>query len=289
MRYAQLRAFDSVARLNSFSRAADHLAITQPAVTLQVKALEDEYDIQLFHRHGGGVTLTSAGKSMFELTRKMFDVEEDIRHFLSDRQALEAGELILGADGPHVALDVISQLGSFYPGIKVRLELGNASQIWRDLNEHRIDAAIMANPSNDKRVDIHPILKSDMMLIIQKDHPCSVQQRISLQDLLDLPMIVREVGSNTRRCLEESFRSAGLEFKPTMELGSREAVREAVALGMGAGVVFTRETVGDERVVSIPIAEMKETNLDTLTILSKNRHRKIIQALVQCVEDMTKL
>ena len=286
MRYAQLKAFDAVARTLSFSRAADQLHITQPAVTLQVKALEEAHDVQLFTRSGGLVALTEAGKALFQRTRRMFAAEEEIRDFLQDSRDLAVGELVLGADGPHVALDLIAIFTARYPGIHVRLELGNASTVWRDVNDQRVEAAIMANPPDDERVFVQPLLQSGMMLIMTPDHPAARSEKISLEDLGQWRLIARERGSNTRRVLERAMRDREIPFQPYMELGSREAVREAVAVGMGVGCVYAREIVGDDRVVARPLTQLSRSNLDTLVFLGRNRNRGVIRSLQACAVEL---
>ncbi|RED53421.1 LysR substrate-binding domain-containing protein [Aestuariispira insulae] len=287
MRYAQLKAFDAVARLLSFSKAADRLGITQPAVTLQIKALEEENDVSLFLRQGGGVSLTAAGLALFDHTSRMFAVEEEIREFLTDRRNLSAGELVLGADGPHVALDLIARFKMLYPGIHVKLELGNARSVWRDVTESRVEAAIMANPPTDDRVTVQPLLRSGMMAIMPLDHPLAEGGDVGLADFAASFLIAREQGSNTRRVLEAAMKSGGYGFDPAMELGSREAVREAVAVGMGVGCVYARETVGDSRIAARPIRELTNSNLDTLVFLSRNSNRRVIRSLQDCAKGLS--
>ena len=286
MRYAQLKAFDAVARTLSFSGAADQLHITQPAVTLQVKALEEAHDVRLFTRRGGSVALTEAGRALFRRTSRMFAVEEEIRDFLQDSSELSVGEIVLGADGPHVALDLVAAFTRRHPGIHVKLELGNAGTVWRDVTEQRVEAAVMANPPEDDRVSVRPLLQSGMMLIMPPDHPAAAMERISLQDLCEWRLIARERGSNTRRTLEQAMKERGIPFKPYMELGSREAVREAVAVGMGVGCVYAREITGDDRVVARPLPELQKSNMDTLVVLSRNRNRGVIRSLMDCAVEL---
>ena len=258
-----------VARLGSFSAAAEKLNITQPAVTLQVKALEEAHDTQLFLRQANKVSLTSAGLELMALTRRMFETEDEIRNYLQDHRTLESGELVLGADGPHVALDLVSRFQQLYPGIHIRLSLGNAAHVWRDLVEHRVDAAVMANPGEDSRIYPVTLATSGMMAVLPKGHVLSERQKVGLRDLAEYPLILREQGSNTRRRLEEVIAREKIQLNPFMELGSREAVKEAVALGMGIGFAFAREIVGDERITAVPIRELQNSNQDTLTVLVK--------------------
>ena len=152
MRSSQLRAFDAVAQTGSFTQAAINLGVTQPAVTVQVRALEQAYGVRLLSRGSGAVNLTADGRDLFALTRQLFAVEDSIEARLTAGRALEHGSLQLAADGPHVALEVLARFRAVYPGIETKVTLGNAQETWAAVAEQRADAAILANPPRDSRV-----------------------------------------------------------------------------------------------------------------------------------------
>ena len=156
MRYSQLRAFHAVARERSFSAAAARLGITQPAVSIQVRELEQGYGLALFERCGGDVALSAAGSGLFELTSQMFQAEARAREFLNASRELETGSLTLAADGPHVALQVVALFHRRYPGVELAVSLGNARVVRNQVLERQVDAAVLANPPDEARLLVVP-------------------------------------------------------------------------------------------------------------------------------------
>ncbi|MBO6521393.1 MAG: LysR family transcriptional regulator [Rhodospirillales bacterium] len=286
MKYIQLRAFHTVAREQSVSRAADALNVTQPAVTLHLQALEDTYGVTLFNRTKNGVILTRDGRDLYALTGRMFAEEADIQAFLQGTVALERGHLSISADGPHVALDLVSEYRTRHPGIEVSMTLGNADETLDDVMTGRVDAALLANPPKSDRLARVPVLRQSMVAVVARDHPWAAKKDIELADLTGEPVILRESGSMTRRTLERALEKKKIRTSPVMELGSREAVKEAAAHGMGIGFMQERETVGDTRVVGLGIRDLRETNLDTLVCLKRNAGRRTIKALLEVARDL---
>mgnify|MGYP001343182998 CR=1 FL=1 len=284
--HTQLRAFHAVARTRSFSKAADVLGLTQPAVSVQVKALEATYAVRLFRRQGREVVLTDTGRELFELTRQMFVAEEQIGEFLTGRATLGTGSLVLAADGPHVALDVISAFMKRHPRLRVSVRLGNTSAVLQMLLEQRADAAIVANPKPNPRLLTLPIQRRGMLALMPRDHPLAARDRLSLQDLVGHPVVLRETGSTTRRVLDEAVRRQGLALSPALELGSREAMREAVARGLGIGFLFERESEGDARTVARPLDGLSDVNVDALACLRSSRRRAVVRALIETARDL---
>ena len=289
MRYIQLRAFHAVARELSFSKAADALHVTQPAVTLHVQALEKAYGLLFFNRAQRTISLTAEGQTLLTLTRSLFDAEAQIGDFLAGAKALEHGQLSLSADGPHIALDIVSGFRTRHPGIDVKMKLGNAETTLHDIVNQNVDAGVLANPPRDKRLLVVPITRQNMVAIVPVDHPWARRKSVALRDLSAQPVILREPGSNTRRTLEQILRKHKIELAPSLELGSREAVREAVAVGLGIGFVQARETVGDTRIASVQIPELAGTNLDTLVCLKRHAQRRTIAALIDVTRSLSQL
>lgn len=253
--------------------------MTQPAVTLQVRALEEAYGLRLLKRAGPNVSLTAEGRSLFALTRRMFAVEDEIGLFLSARKSLDGGELLLGADGPHAALDLVSAMTARHPKLALRLALGNAEQTWQAVLEQRVDAAVLANPPRDSRVVVATLSRQDMMALLPRDHTLARKRWVTLAELQDQPTILREPGSNTRRTLERALARHRITLTPALELGSREAVREAVARGLGIGFLFRPEAVGDDRTVAVPIQKLTQSSRDTLICLKSQSRRGAVAAL----------
>lgn len=286
MRHIQLRAFHTVAREGSFTRAAEALHVTQPAVTLHVQALEETYGLSLFNRARDGATLTGDGAQLFELTTRMFAEEAEIGEFLGGMSALKQGHLNIAADGPHVALDLVAEYRRRHPGIDVRMELGNAHETLDAVMNQRVDAGVLANPPDDDRLHVIEVLRQNMVCVMSKAHPWASRGEISLADLAGQPVILRERGSNTRSILEAALKKRKIDIIPVLELGSREAVREACAHGLGFGFMQEREAAGDDRVTGLAISDLRGTNLVTLVCLKRHARRRTIAAMIDVAAAM---
>lgn len=280
MRYAQLRAFDAVARCLSFSRAAEILGVTQPAISLQVAALERGYRTALLERHGSHISLTADGTALFALTRQMFGAEAEIEDFLTSSEKLRRGHLRFGADGPHIALDLVAAYRAAYPGITLELVLGNATQTWAAVQQSVVDIAILANPPEDSRMNYLPLAVQGMMLLVPRGHAFARKKEIALREIGDMPVIFREHDSNTQRTLEARLRKLSLGLNPVLVVGSREAMVEAVSRRIGLGFIFSRETNDDPRSVAIPIRDLKASSRNKLVYLKPRRRRRTVLALI---------
>ena len=285
MRYAQLRAFDAVARAHSFSRAAQMLGLTQPAISIQVTALERAYRTDLIQRQGAQLSLTTEGEALFTLTRQMFSAEAEIEDLLESTEGLQRGHLRLGADGPHLALDLVALLRRRYPLITLELVLGNATQTWNAVLQSVVDIALMANPPADLRIARQPLVTQDMMALLPRDHGFAKQKQLTLKDLDDQPVIFREHGSNTQRLLEAALKKAGRTLTPVLVVGSREAMIEAVSRNIGIGFIFNREENQDPRSIAVPLRELRASNRNMLVYLKPRRRRRTVQALIDVAKD----
>lgn len=280
MRYSQLRAFDTVARCLSFSRAAEILGVTQPAVSLQVAGLERGYRTDLLARHGSRISLTTEGEALFALTRQMFGAEAEIEDFLVSSEKLRRGHLRFGADGPHIALDLVAAYRAKYPGVTLELSLGNATQTWNAVLQSVVDIAVLANPPDDPRLGYLPLVVQNMMLLVPRRHAFARRRDIHLGEIAEEPVIFREHDSNTQRTLEAKLKELSLALRPALVVGSREAVVEAVSRRIGLGFIFAREKNEDPRSVAVPIRELKACSRNMLVYLNPRRRRRTVAALI---------
>lgn len=283
MTYAQLRAFHAVAVERGFQKAAERLRLTQPAISIQVSNLEQESATTLFRRRGPEAGLTEDGQALFVLTERMFGAEADARLLLSGGAGGPARALHLGADGPHVALDLISALQRVAPDVRVRVSLANADETWAKLHALEVDAAIMANARPDRRHAAEVICRQSLMALVPGGHALSGRHSVALEELADSPLIFRESGSNTQRIVERGFAARGISVTPYLVLESREAVKEAVMSGLGIGFLFDREVGRDPRCAGIRIRGFENTNTDMLLCLKEQRSNQLVDALFSVV------
>ncbi len=284
MRTTQLRAFDAVARLGGFSRAAGQLALTQPAVTIQVRSLEQDYGVKLFNRRGGVVALTAAGRGLFERTRELFRAEDLIRDYLDQSQSLKTGEVRLAADGPRLAMALIAAFRSQYPGVYLSVALANSAGVWRDLREGRADVGVVANPPNDPRVHVVQLGVRGLEVVLPAGHALAGHKILSLKQLAGQPVIFREAQSNTQKSLERALKRQSVAVDEVMRLASREGLVEAVAADLGIGFVFADEVSANGRVRVVPLRGLEAENRDTVACLNSQKTRNTVAAFLRVAE-----
>jgi aminoethylphosphonate catabolism LysR family transcriptional regulator len=254
MNFAQLRAFHAVAREGGFTRGAARLGISQPAVTVQVRALEQTYGVELFSRRGQRVELTEFGREVWQHARRIFAQVQDLDELLAAAGSLRTGRLTIGADGPFSVMDPVAAFIARYPGVRLAVRIGNAARVVADLEEGRTDLAILNLIGARREIHHEPLYRDEIVAFAAAGHHLAHGPAIGLEELARAPLILREPGSATRALLFDALAGRGLEPTIALELGSREAVREAVLAGLGVGTVFARELVPDPRLVALPIA-----------------------------------
>lgn len=284
MTYAQLKAFHALALERNFHRAAERLRLTQPAVSIQVRNLERDSSRILFRRSGHAVDLTEDGRALFELTNQLFEAEGKARRLLSASDHDLHRTIHLGADGPHVALDLITALGKREPRIRFRVSLANAETTWENLLSLKVDAAVMANAKSDSRIVAQTISKQSLMALIPAAHELSNRDVVTLEELASCSLVFREHGSNTQRIVDGAFAARRIHVNADLVMGGREGVREAVVRGLGIGFVFDRELAQDPRCTGVKIAGFEDSNTDMLLCLKDQRQNPLVKALFDAAE-----
>jgi aminoethylphosphonate catabolism LysR family transcriptional regulator len=278
MNFTQLRAFHAVASEGGFTRGARRIGISQPAVTVQVRALEQRYGIELFRRLGQRIELTEFGRELWQRTRRAFAELDDLEELLTSAGELRVGRLEIGADGPFSVMDLVAGFIGRYPGVRVAVRIGNAARVLADLREARTDLAVLNLIEPDAALYSEALYEDRIVAFATRQHPLARRRRIALAELAAVPLILREPGSATRALLLQALTRAGLAPNVLLELGSREAVREAVRAGLGVGTVFAKELVRDPHLRSI---ELEGTGLGaavSLACLPERRELRAVQA-----------
>ena len=281
--FSQLRSFYAVARELSFTKAAELLHIGQPTVTTQVKALEETYDVQLFLRSPRGLKLTDAGEALLTVARQIFSLEDQAVGILQAEGNQISGKLRVGTVGPFFVMELLSAFNAKYPLMQVFLESGNSDLVYGKLLNYEVDVAIIGRDYEDPRLDLIQLGRHEVIIFVHKDHPWGGRQEIELEELDGQRLIVREPGSMTRRALEAVLDQNRVRPKVVMEI-SRDAVREAVAAGLGAGVVSRTEFVPDGRLTALPISDHKPFTESYAACLKLRRALRPIDAFMQLVQ-----
>jgi aminoethylphosphonate catabolism LysR family transcriptional regulator len=286
MRLAQLRSFYAAARYGGFTAGARQLHVSQPTVTSQVRALEDSYGVELLHRHGHRLELTDAGRELFAIAQRIFGLEEDAVHLLKDSGALRTGKLRIGAVGPYHVMEMIAAFRARYPGIEVTINVGNSEATVRSLKEYASDVAVLAQFAADPALHFVPYRSHPVVIFVPREHRLAASAGIGLAELAAEPLVMREPGSTTRKALEDALRKRRLLPTISLEVGSREAVREAVIRGLGIGAVSEFEFVPDPRLRVLAIVDADVRTTTHVVTLKERRHARVVAGFLAIVGEL---
>ncbi len=281
--FTHLRSFHAVAENRGFTAAANALRISQPTVTTQVKELEERYGVELLLRLGRRVELTETGAALFDISRRIMKLHEEADELLLSSGKLTTGQLRIAAVGPFHATEMVARFLAQYPSIKVSMLLGNSDQTLARILELEADVAILAHVVEDSRVHSIPFSTHEVVVFVNADHPWHGRKHISIAELGEQPLILRETGSTTRRAFEAAAEKAGVTIKPFLEIGSREGVWKAVERGLGIGVVADFEFVAHPRLDTIRIADADIRTEYRLACLLERRQSPKINAFLETV------
>ncbi|NOX39793.1 MAG: LysR family transcriptional regulator [Alphaproteobacteria bacterium] len=280
MKFVQLRAFHNVALSGGFSRAAEALGLTQPAVSDQVLKLEQEYDVLLFLRHKKQVSLTSEGAQLLEITRPLFEAQTRAREFLSETRALTTGNLRIIADSAYHVTGVLNGFRHLYPGVKITLSAGNSEEVEAALTAYKADIGVIGTVPAESYLDSVPLGSTPIIAFAASSYFAGSPVPRSLASLATHPLVLRERGSKTRQKLDAAAARQNLTLTPAIEAEGREAVREIVAAGAGIGFVSDAEYGQDQRLVKIPISGEIIPMEETVICLKQRRNVRMIRAFM---------
>ena len=238
----RIRVFRAVAHHLNFSRAAEELLLTQPAVTQQIKALEEEFGIPLFDRGGGRISLTPGGKALLPFAEQMRVLGEEAATAVAAVHGYQAGELVLGASqtiAQYLLPNFVANFIKAHPRVQVRARSGNSDEMLEALLANEIQLALIEGPEQRKDLHIEPFMEDHMVLVVPAGHEWA-DHDIEVSALRDRPILVREFGSGSRRVVEQALAEVGLKAKDLsirMELDSTEGLLSAVEAGLGVTFV----------------------------------------------------
>lgn len=281
MRHTQLRSFHAVAQRLSFTAAARELGVSQPTITTQVKSLEREFGVELFVRRGRRIELTETGGGLLDITRRLFADEKEAADYLNETRGLKTGHLRVGAVGPYHVTDMLAAFNARHPGLYVSVTVGNSRDTLRDLLDYRTDVAVLAHVDPDPRLVAIPYRRHRVIAFCPIDHPFAQRRGIRVRDMEGQRLILREAGSTTRRAFDQAMREAHVRPKVVMEIGSRKSIREAVAKGIGMGVVSEAEFIPDPRIRPLPITDAEVYTYAHVVHLKERQNARLVRAFLQ--------
>ncbi|WP_127478648.1 LysR family transcriptional regulator [Sulfurivermis fontis] len=282
----QLRVFSAVARHLSFTRAAEELCLTQPAVSMQVKQLENQLDVPLFEHLGKKIFLTEMGKEVYHYSRAILQQIDELQGVLNSLKGLGKGRLKISvASTANYFIPVL--LAGFcqrYPGVTVSLDVTNRETLLTQLAENEVDLVVMGQPPEDMDLGYEAFLENPLVIVAPPEHPLAKEKKIPLKRLEQEVFLVREPGSGTRIAMERFFAQHDVRITTGMEVGSNEAIKQSVQAGLGLGLL-SRDTVEMElalgRLVILHVAEFPIMRYWYVV----HRHGKRLSVVAQAFKD----
>uniref|UniRef100_B8HUH0 Transcriptional regulator, LysR family n=1 Tax=Cyanothece sp. (strain PCC 7425 / ATCC 29141) TaxID=395961 RepID=B8HUH0_CYAP4 len=235
----QLKVFEVTARHGSFTRAAEELFLTQPTVSIQMKQLTKAVGLPLFEQVGKRLYLTAAGKELLSTCQQIFESLDQFEMKVADLKGLKQGQLRLSVitTAKYVVPRLLGPFCKRYPGIDVALTVTNHEQVVERLRDNQDDLYIPSHPPENLDVHCHAFLENPLVVLAPRSHPLAKEGRIPIHRLNGEPFIMRESGSGTRQAVEKLFAEHGVSIKVRLELGSNEAIKQAIAGGLGISVL----------------------------------------------------
>jgi LysR family transcriptional regulator, low CO2-responsive transcriptional regulator len=249
----QLKVFEAAARHGSFTRAAEELFLTQPTVSMQIKQLTKSVGLPLFEQVGKRLYLTEAGRELFATCRQIFETISQFQMKVADLKGLKQGQLHLAVitTAKYFVPRLLGPFCELYPGINISLQVTNHEQILERMVHNLDDLYIMSQVPEHLDVNCQAFLDNPLVVFAPTNHPLAQEKNIPIQRLSNEPFIMREPGSGTRRAVQSLFEEHEIKVKVKLELGSNEAIKQAIAGGLGISVLSRHTLLTDASEFSI--------------------------------------
>jgi DNA-binding transcriptional LysR family regulator len=258
----RLQVFHTVARLLSFTKAAETLHMTQPAVTFQIRQLEEYFNTRLFDRTHNKISLTEAGQRVYEYTDKIISLYSEMENRVREMTGDVSGIVIIGASTTIAEYVLPSLLGEFkdkHPNINLRLKVSNSEGIVHMVEDNSVDVGIVESPIANKNLAVEVCWYDKLVFICLPNHPLAKRASIKADDLLGQPFVCREEGSGTREYIQEYLAKHNMtphDLNFSLEVGNPEAVKSAVEAGFGVSIVSQATVVKELKLgtlVALPL------------------------------------
>src|SRR5229473_332324 len=260
MDFDQIETFLEVARHASFSRAAEKRFRTQPAISSQIRSLEEEVGAKLFDRSGGKVSLTAAGKAFQKYVEETLEARKAMLVALAEMERVPRGEIVVGANEGtclHILPEVFAGFKKLYPDVSVNIKRSDYAKILESVTDNSVDFGVVSLPITDNRLTAVLIHQDELVLIAPPQHPVSKLKSVTVAEIAKFPLVVPKLG-HTRDGIEQLFQERRLKPNYTMELDSSELLKRFVAADVGIGFIASSNVQEDVRakvLVAIPIAD----------------------------------
>ena len=256
----QLKVFEATARHGSFTRAAEELYITQPTVSSQIKQLSKTVGMPLFEQIGKRLYLTEAGQSLLKTCQEVFQCLDNFEMKVADIQGTKQGRLRLAVitTAKYFIPRLLGEFTQKYPGIEVSLKVTNHQQVRERMQNNKDDLYIVSEPPDEIDLVSQPFLDNPLVVIARRDHPLANQTNIPIQALNDQAFIMREQGSGTRQAVQNLLHQHRVDVRVRLELGSNEAIKQAITGGMGISVLSQHTLVSEGTKSELTILDIEQ-------------------------------
>jgi DNA-binding transcriptional LysR family regulator len=249
----QLKVFEAAARHGSFTRAAEELFLTQPTISMQIKQLTKSVGLPLFEQVGKRLYLTEAGRELFATCRQIFETMDKFQMTVADLKGLKQGQLRLAVitTAKYIIPRLLGPFCELYPGIDISLQVTNHELILDRMMNNLDDLYIMSQIPDHFDVNFQPFLENPLVVLAPANHPLAKEKNIPIERLGEERFIMREPGSGTRSAVQSLLEKHGVKVKVKLELGSNEAIKQAIAGGLGISVLSRHTLLTDAAEFSI--------------------------------------
>jgi len=291
MDFDQLETFLEVARLSSFSRAAERRFRTQPAISAQIRALEDEVGARLLDRSGGKVAITQAGKVFQRYAEDTLEQRRVVLIALAEMQRVPRGEIVVAANEGtclHILPEVFADFKRQYPNVGVAVKRLEHNKILEAIVENSCDFGVISMPVTDKRLTVVPIHRDELVVITPPGHPLAARKKVAVAEVAECPLLMPKVG-RTRDALESLFDERKLKPTVSMELDSSELMKRFVAAGIGVGFIARSNVVEDLRAKVLAAVEISDARIQRDLALVFRKDKALSRAALAFIDIAVKL
>jgi LysR family transcriptional regulator, low CO2-responsive transcriptional regulator len=291
MDFDQLETFLEVARHSSFSRAAEKRFRTQPAISSQIRALEEEVGAKLFDRSGGKVALTGAGKVFQQYAEQTLEARKTMLITVAEMERVPRGEIVVGANEGtclHILPEVFAEFRKLYPEVGVQISRLERAKILESIIDNSVDFGVVSGPVDDKRLTVVTIHRDELVIIAPPNHPLSRLKNAGISEVAQFPLLLPKVG-RTRDSLEDLLHERGLKPKIAMELDSSELLKRFVAADVGVGFIARSNVIEDVKAGVLAAISMADGSIRRDLALVFRKDKALSRAALAFIEIAVKL
>ena len=291
MDFDQLETFLEVARHTSFSRAAERRFRTQPAISSQIRALEEEVGARLFDRSGGRVALTAAGKVFQQYAEQAIESRKLMLNAVAEMERVPRGEIVVGANEGtclHILPEVFAEFKKLYPDVGVQISRLERAKIMESIIDNSVDFGVVSAPVDDQRLTVVVIHRDELVMIAPPGHPLSKMNEVAIADLVRFPLLLPKAG-RTRDSLENLFHDRDFKPKIAMELDSSELLKRFVAADVGIGFIARSNITEDVKAGVLAAVSMADASIRRDLALVFRKDKALSRAALAFIEIAVKI